>query len=243
MGTPSLRPGTAEDAAAVADIWHSGWHDVHPGRVPDGLTARRTLEAFHERARARVADTTVATVDDEVAGFIMVVDDEVEQVYVAAAHRGGGLAGMLLDEAERQVAAGGHRIAWLAVVVGNDRARAVLREARLDRRRRPPLRGHRARPDLPVPVPSLHQAGALAERSGSVLVEPPAQVGADARAGDVLVAPLLDPLAEHGPAALDRPVAAAPVERLLPRRLARRAPLGQAEREVADDPRPQDGVE
>jgi GNAT superfamily N-acetyltransferase len=124
MGTPSLRPGTAEDAAAVADIWHSGWHAAHPGHVPDGLTERRTLEAFHDRTPLRVADTTVATVDDEVAGFIMVVDDEVEQVFVAASERGTGLAGVLLDEAERQVADAGHRIAWLAVVVGNARARA-----------------------------------------------------------------------------------------------------------------------
>ena len=62
-------------------------------------------------------------VDGEVAGFVMVVDDEVEQVFVDSAHRGSGLAGVLLDEAERQVAAGGHDVAWLAVVVGNARAR------------------------------------------------------------------------------------------------------------------------
>lgn len=123
MGTPNLRPGTAADAAAVADIWHSGWHEAHPGHVPEGLTARRTLEAFHDRAPARVADTTVAEVDGEVAGFIMVVGDEVEQVYVATAHRGSGLADLLLDESERQVAAHGHAVAWLAVVVGNQRAR------------------------------------------------------------------------------------------------------------------------
>ena len=53
----------------------------------------------------------------------MVVGDEVEQVYVDAAHRGSGLAAALLDEAERQVAAGGHAVAWLAVVDGNARAR------------------------------------------------------------------------------------------------------------------------
>ena len=64
------------------------------------------------------------TVDDAVAGFVMVVDDEVEQVYVSADHRGAGVANVLLDEAERQVGAGGHEIAWLAVVAGNNRARA-----------------------------------------------------------------------------------------------------------------------
>ena len=54
----------------------------------------------------------------------MVVDDEVEQVYVGATHRGAGLAGTLLDEAEAQVAAQGHDVAWLAVAIGNTRARA-----------------------------------------------------------------------------------------------------------------------
>ena len=97
--TITLRHGTPDDAAAVAEIWHAGWHVSHPGHVPDGLTERRTLAAFHERSPRRVADTTVAEVDGEVAGFIMVVGDEVEQVYVSAAHRGAGVAGELLAEA------------------------------------------------------------------------------------------------------------------------------------------------
>jgi ribosomal protein S18 acetylase RimI-like enzyme len=59
-----------------------------------------------------------------VAGFVMVVGDEVEQVYVSAGHRGTGVARELLAEAERQVAANGHDTAWLAVVPGNGRARA-----------------------------------------------------------------------------------------------------------------------
>jgi putative acetyltransferase len=122
MDAPTLRPGTADDAEAVAALWHAGWHDAHAGHVPEGLTAARTLEAFRARAAARVAETTVAVVDGEVAGFVMVVDDEVEQVFVSAGHRGSGLAGVLLDEAERQVARA-HEVAWLAVVVGNARAR------------------------------------------------------------------------------------------------------------------------
>ena len=54
----------------------------------------------------------------------MVVDDEVEQVYVDAPYRGTGLAARLLDDAEQRVAANGYDEAWLAVVVGNVRARA-----------------------------------------------------------------------------------------------------------------------
>jgi GNAT superfamily N-acetyltransferase len=120
----SPRPASATDADAVARIWEVGWRDGHEGRVPEALVAVRTPESFRARAAERVADTTVARVGDEVAGFVMVVADEVEQLYVDAAHRGSGIADVLLDEAERQVRAGGHEEAWLAVVEGNARARA-----------------------------------------------------------------------------------------------------------------------
>ena len=120
----AIRPAVPADMAAVADLWHVGWHDAHPGHVPDGLTAARTLAAFHERTPTRVGDTTVAVADDgELLGFVMVVGDEVEQVFVGPVARGGDLAALLLAEAERQVAAGGHGEAWLAVVAGNARAR------------------------------------------------------------------------------------------------------------------------
>ena len=84
----------------------------------------RTEASFRTRASERISDTTVATVDGAVVGFVMVVDDEVEQVYVAAAHRGTGVARILIGEAERKVEANGQRKAWLAVVAGNARARA-----------------------------------------------------------------------------------------------------------------------
>ena len=120
----SIRPATAADMAPVADLWHDGWHDGHAGHVPDGLTAARTLAAFHERTPSRVADTTVAVGEEgELLGFVMVVGDEVEQVFVGPTARGTEVAADLLAEAERQVAATGHDEAWLAVVAGNARAR------------------------------------------------------------------------------------------------------------------------
>lgn len=119
-----LRAAETADAADVADIWRVGWADGHLGFVPDALAALRTDESFLVRASERVADTTVATVDGGVVGFVMVVDDEIEQVYVASSYRGTGVADRLLADAERQVAAHGHRRAWLAVVAGNARARA-----------------------------------------------------------------------------------------------------------------------
>jgi GNAT superfamily N-acetyltransferase len=119
-----IRPAEPGDAAAVAQIWHSGWRDGHLGHVPDELVLVRTDESFRTRAADRVGDTTVAVVDGEVAGFVMVAGDEAEQVYVAAAHRGKGVADALLAETERQVRENGHELAWLAVVSGNARARA-----------------------------------------------------------------------------------------------------------------------
>ena len=120
----TLRRATPEDSSAVAEIWHLGWQDGHLGYVPQELLEARTEESFRARASERVADTTVAIVDGVVAGFVMVVGDEVEQVYVSAGHRGTGVAGALIGEAEKHVRASGHDKAWLAVVAGNARARA-----------------------------------------------------------------------------------------------------------------------
>jgi GNAT superfamily N-acetyltransferase len=120
----TIRPGRPEDASAVAEIWRLGWRDGHLGLVPAELAQARTDESFAARAAQRVGDTTVAVVEGGVAGFVMVVDDEVEQVYVASVHRGKGIADVLMAEAESQVRAGGHATAWLAVVAGNTRARA-----------------------------------------------------------------------------------------------------------------------
>lgn len=122
-GLVTLRPANLDDAEAVATIWYQGWHDGHLGNVPDDLRAVRTRESFGLRASQRVDDTVVAIVDDAVAGFVMVVADEVEQVYVSTHHRGSGVAAVLLAEAERLVGVNGHQRAWLAVVPGNARAR------------------------------------------------------------------------------------------------------------------------
>lgn len=118
-----MRPATQADAPAIAAIWYLGWRDGHEGHVPDELAAARTEESFESRAARRIGETVVATVDGTVAGFIMVVGDEVEQVYVGREHRGAGVAALLLGEAERIVAMSGYDVAWLAVVAGNARAR------------------------------------------------------------------------------------------------------------------------
>jgi len=119
----TLRRARPADAGRVAAIWQAGWRDGHLGHVPEELVAARTPENFRTRAAARVTEATVAEVGGVVGGFVMVAGDEVEQVFVDASFRGVGVADTLLTEAERLVAAGGHAVAWLAVVPGNARAR------------------------------------------------------------------------------------------------------------------------
>jgi ribosomal protein S18 acetylase RimI-like enzyme len=168
--TTIVRPAAKADVPAIATIWHDGWRDGHLGNVPDALVAVRTPESFWTRAAARVADTTVAVDADGVAGFVMVVGDEVEQVYVAADRRGTGVAGMLLSEAERLVAGNGHERAWLAVAPGNERARRFYERRRPVRLRRVGLGrdGRRAGPPLRE-IPAAARSRPAVERRGRVL--------------------------------------------------------------------------
>jgi GNAT superfamily N-acetyltransferase len=147
-----LRPATPEDADAIGDVWFAAWKDGHLGLVPEELVRVRTPESFRERAAGKVPGATVAEVEGGIAGFIVVADDEVEQVFVAAEHRGSGIAAKLLTAAEEQLSASGHETAWLAVVPGNARARAFYeREGWRDDGA---LEYEAAGPDGPIAVPT-----------------------------------------------------------------------------------------
>ena len=119
---PRLRAATPDDVDAIATVWHSGWPEGHLGHVPEALLLHRRLVDFRSRVPALLDRTTVATIGPDVAGFVMVNDDELEQIYVAEAARGSGVAAALLQHAEIAI---GDRfdLAWLAVVAGNIRAR------------------------------------------------------------------------------------------------------------------------
>jgi ribosomal protein S18 acetylase RimI-like enzyme len=122
VGDITLRPATAADVDGIADIWHRGWRDGHLGNVPPELEQYRGLEEFRRRVPSRLAQTTVATDDGRLVGFVTLHDDEVEQIYVDSAARGGGAATALLHHGEEQIARR-YDVAWLAVAAGNARAR------------------------------------------------------------------------------------------------------------------------
>ena len=120
---PQVRAAGASDVDAIASIWHAGWCDGHLGHVPDELLAVRTPESFLERSAALIDEFQVIIVDDSVAGFHLIVDDEVEQFYVSRQYRGQGISDELMRHAEETIRSAGHLSMWLAVVAGNDRAR------------------------------------------------------------------------------------------------------------------------
>ena len=118
----TLRQAEEGDVAAIAETWHRAWGDGHLGHVPEELLPHRTLRHFLQRVPPRIPGTTVATLDGRVVGFVTIHDDELEQIFVAAEARGGGVASALLAAGEARIARE-HPRAWLAVVAGNARAR------------------------------------------------------------------------------------------------------------------------
>lgn len=122
----ALRAATDGDVDAIARVWHAAWRDGHLGHVPPALHRHRRPEHFRERVPSRLRMTTVATIGPAIVGFVVVRDDEIEQIHVAPEARGTGVAAALLERGERRIAER-HDRAWLAVVAGNARARRFYR--------------------------------------------------------------------------------------------------------------------
>jgi dihydrofolate reductase/ribosomal protein S18 acetylase RimI-like enzyme len=119
---PPIGRPSEEESEAVARMWHDAWHDGHDGHVPEALLPHRDPAYFARQARALADSTLVAVEAREVLGMVIVHDDEVVQLAVAASARRRGVGGALLAAAEARIAEQ-HATAWLAVVPGNTRAR------------------------------------------------------------------------------------------------------------------------
>lgn len=131
MTSPShlLRPAEVTDIDAITDVWYSGWREAHLGHLPEALLAHRSRRQFRERVPQILATTTVACADGQVAGLVVTTRDEIEQLYVAAHHRGTGLASALLRHGESVIATE-FSTAFLAVIAGNPRARRFYERER-----------------------------------------------------------------------------------------------------------------
>ena len=122
---------------ALARLWHeAGGTTPTTASSPPALVALRTLRELPATACADFGDPLrVAGPPGEPLGLCVVSGDEIDQLFVAPAARGTGLAataaGRRRGAARRRRRAPSARI---ACAIGNDRALALLREARLARR-------------------------------------------------------------------------------------------------------------
>jgi len=117
-----LRPALHDDCAALARLWHIGWHVGHDGIVPEALVKYRDELSFAARIEASLSTFFVAEADDVLAGFVRLKGDELDQFYVAADFIGRGVAAALMTAAEELLMRNGTTDAHLIVAPENDRA-------------------------------------------------------------------------------------------------------------------------
>jgi ribosomal protein S18 acetylase RimI-like enzyme len=151
-GRCTIRKALAADVEAITHIWHDGWRDGHLGHVPPGLVPHRHEAQFRTRALSQIDATWVAESEGGIVGFVAIKGDELEHLYVDRASRGTGVADMLIRTGAQAILAAGHHCAWLAVVAGNQRARAFY--TRLGWRDAGPFVHMVVTEDGPFPVPS-----------------------------------------------------------------------------------------
>lgn len=136
-----LRDATVDDLDALAALWRDAWIDGHAAHVPAELLEQRTFESFRIRLERLLPDTRIAESGGRIAGFCSLKGDELNQIMVARDARGGGVAAVLMADAEQRHRDRGHGTIWLACAVGNDRAAAFYRKSgwRLTRTERLPV--------------------------------------------------------------------------------------------------------
>lgn len=134
MTAPVIRPGRPGDCDAIADM-------VRRLAIETGQSFRPLVTGDDLRAEAFRPDGILSLVVAEAEGRVvgMLVGSliystwragrgvYVVDLYIEAAHRGGGLGARMVAEAARIARAAGGTFVKLEVVAGNDRAKAFYR--------------------------------------------------------------------------------------------------------------------
>ena len=117
-----VREAEAGEIAALGSLWFHAWREAHQDYVPEALTKLRTLASFQERLHQFGDALRVAGPAGAPLGMCAVKGDELNQLFTAPEARGTGVAKALIEDAEARVAAAGHDLIWLDVVIENARA-------------------------------------------------------------------------------------------------------------------------
>src|SRR4051794_33043046 len=119
---PELRPATAADDAAMADVF------LAAARAAWGFTGEAALAAM--RAPALGSRGEIVAVDEEgVAGFVAPVECEIDLLYTHPRTWGNGIGRLLLAAGEEALRAAGCREATLWTEERNERPRRVYEAA------------------------------------------------------------------------------------------------------------------
>ena len=116
------RPAAPEELPAVAELWHDAWHDAHAAIVPAGLIAERGTGQFLERLKGFGDRLRVIGPAGAPLGMCVIADNQVDQMFVGRRARGGGIASVLLADAEERLRGEGCARAHLDCAIGNARA-------------------------------------------------------------------------------------------------------------------------
>ena len=115
----TLRPYATADEAAAIELWRQTWQQAYPS-----IDFAARVDWWRERWRSELvpsATIVVAEFAGGIAGFVTVnaATGYLDQIVVAPAHWGAGIAEMLLDEAKRLSPS------RLELHVNQDNARAI----------------------------------------------------------------------------------------------------------------------
>jgi ribosomal protein S18 acetylase RimI-like enzyme len=117
-----IRPPDPGEILQLAQVWYNAWRDAHAELLPAQLVRVRTLESFRDRLIANLTPVRVVGPLGAPRGLCAIKDEEIYQLFVAAAARGTGAAQALLADGEKRLAVNGVTTAWLSCAIGNERA-------------------------------------------------------------------------------------------------------------------------